>query len=78
MLAPFLICPSIVKIVPSTLSFASAFAELVVPSDVNILLVPALDIVENPVPDVPDDPVLPEDPEDPGAPELPEDPEDPD
>jgi hypothetical protein len=80
LLATFLICPFIVRVVPSNLRFDSAFAALAVPSEVYILLVPALAIVENPVPDEPeepDDPDCPEEPEDPAAPEDPEEPEEP-
>jgi len=82
--ATFLICPSIVSVVPSNFKLASAFAAFDVPSEVNILLVPALAIVENPVPEVPvepeepDDPVCPEEPDDPDDPVCPEEPDDPD
>ena len=73
--ATFLICPSIVRVVPSNFKLASAFAAFAVPSDVRILPVPVFAIVENPVPEVPEVPVEPEEPEDPDCPEDPDDPD---
>ena len=54
-----LVWPVIPKVDPSNLKLDSATAELVVPSDVNILLSPGVDIVLNPVPLVPDVPLEP-------------------
>ena len=54
------------------LKLDSATAELVVPSDVNILLSPGVDIVLNPVPLVPDVPLTPLVPDVPLTPLVPE------
>ena len=60
---------------PSKVKLASAFAVLLVPNEVIILLSAALVIVLNPVPLVPDEPELPEEPLEPDVPELPLEPE---
>ncbi len=48
--------PFIFNVDPSNVKLLSAIAEFVVPSEVSILLLPKLEIVLNPVPDVPDVP----------------------
>ena len=71
-------------LVLSNVKLLSATAALVVPSEVKILSLPALDTVLNPVPlepelrDEPDEPLDPEVPDEPLEPEVPDEPELPD
>ena len=68
---------------PSYVRLPSAFALLVAPVDVSILLSPGLEIVLNPVPDVPVEPdvplvpLIPDVPDDPLVPSVPDVPDDP-
>jgi hypothetical protein len=66
--------PPIFKVVPSNVKFDSATAALTVPSEVNILLSPGLEMVLKPVPLEPEVPLEPDEPlvpEDPEVPEVP-------
>jgi len=73
--------PFIFNVVPSNVKLLSATAEFVVPSEVSILLLPKLEIVLKPVPELPLEPEVadvPDEPEVADVPELPEVPLDPD
>jgi hypothetical protein len=70
--------PFIFNVDPSNVKLDSATAEFVVPSEVSILLLPKLEIVLKPVPELPLEPDDPDVPDEPDVADVPDEPEDPD